>query len=162
MPAQMTTDQVWNAMQRQRFAVVGMVTAKGEARTAGIVYVVRDRKLYFETHRSAWKTKHLAGNPHVSMTVTIAKRIPFMPWVKIPPATVTFSGTAGILEPENVSSSIVARLRAGLEADGIVEQAVVVEVIPKGDFVTYGVGVSLRTMRNPAEAQGRASVHELP
>jgi hypothetical protein len=162
MPAQITTDQVWNAIQRQMFAVVGMVTAKGESRTAGIVYVIRDRKLYFETRKDAWKTKHLAANPNVSVTVTIAKRIPFVPWVKIPPATVTFSGTAGILEPDNVSSSIVERLREGLEADGMVEQAVVVEVIPKGDFVTYGVGVSLKTMRRPAEAQGRVSVHELP
>jgi hypothetical protein len=162
MPAQITTGQVWNAIQRQMFAVVGMVTAKGESRTAGIVYLVQDRKLYFGTHRSAWKTKHLASNPNVSMTVTIAKRIPFMPWVKIPPATVTFSGTASILEPENVSSSIVERLHEGLEEDGSVEQSVIVEVSPQGDFVTYGIGVSLRTMRKPAEAQGRVSIHELP
>jgi hypothetical protein len=35
---------------------------------------------------------------------------------------------------------------------------VVLEVEPKGEFVTYGVGIPLMQMRFPDEARGRAPV----
>ena len=47
MTLQLTANQVWEAVEKESFAIIGMVTAKNEARTVGIVYVVRDRKLYF-------------------------------------------------------------------------------------------------------------------
>jgi hypothetical protein len=34
----------------------------------------------------------------------------------------------------------------------------IIEVIPAGDFVTYGVGISLSEMRYPEKARGRAPV----
>ena len=46
MTIQLTTEQVWQAIEKELFAVIGMVTARDEARTVGVVYVVRDRKLY--------------------------------------------------------------------------------------------------------------------
>ena len=36
--------------------------------------------------------------------------------------------------------------------------ACVVEIIPAGAFCTYGLGVSLRSMLNPAAAQARVPV----
>jgi hypothetical protein len=36
--------------------------------------------------------------------------------------------------------------------------ACVIEIIPKGDFITYGVGVSLRSMLRPGEAGARIPV----
>ena len=39
---QLTTEQVWHAIEKELFAVVGMVTANNEARTIGVVYVGRD------------------------------------------------------------------------------------------------------------------------
>ena len=36
--------------------------------------------------------------------------------------------------------------------------AYVVEIIPAGAFRTFGIGVSLRTMLNPAAAQARVAV----
>src|SRR5215217_1176342 len=89
MTLQLTTAQVWQEIEANLFAVLGMVTPTGEARTAGIVYVVDDHKLYIGTDKAAWKTKHIVGNPHVSITIPIAKRIPFLPWIKIPAATIT-------------------------------------------------------------------------
>ena len=51
MPANITTDQVWREVEKRSFAVLGYVTPKGEARTAGIVYTVRDRQVYIVTGR---------------------------------------------------------------------------------------------------------------
>jgi hypothetical protein len=154
-----TTDQVWDELKKEIFAVVGIVTARGESRTVGVVYLVRGRMLFFCTDANAWKTKHLRNNPNVSVTVPIAKRIPFLPWIKIPPATITFSGTARVLDYTEVPPEIPDALLKGLQgAEELKKDCSVVEITPTGDFLTYGVGVSLSTMRRPTEATGRAPV----
>ena len=154
--AEITTDQVWDEVGNQLFAVLGMVTAKHEARTAGIVYIVHERKLYIASDRAAWKVRHIRQNPNVSLTVTIPKRIPVMPWVKIPAATVTFSGTARVLEPDALPEAVLQPLFRGLE--NVSADTAILEVTPQGDFVTYGVGVSLMGMRDTVNARGRAPV----
>lgn len=159
MSIQLTTDQVWQAVEKELFAVLGMVTAQGEARTVGVVYVVRDRKLYISTGSDTWKARHIAGNPHVSVTIPIAKRIPIMPWVKVPAATITFSATARLLEPAAVPPDVVKAIFRGLEADShLLANLCVIEVTPEKEFVTYGVGVSLMQMRDTEAARGRAPV----
>ena len=52
--ADLTTDQVWAEIEKNLFAVLGMVTAKNEARTTGIVYIVHERKLYIGTLKNAF------------------------------------------------------------------------------------------------------------
>ncbi|NTU66061.1 MAG: pyridoxamine 5'-phosphate oxidase family protein, partial [Chloroflexi bacterium] len=98
MTLQLTGAQVWQELGQEIFAVLGMVSASGEARTAGVVYIVHDRKLYIATKKTAWKARHIQNNPHVSITVPIARHVPFMPWIRIPAATITFSGTARVLD----------------------------------------------------------------
>ena len=156
---QLTTQQVWQAMEKQLFAVLGMVTTKGEARTVGIVYIIRDQKLYISTKKSAWKTRHIQQNGDVSLTVPIHKRIPIMPWIKIPAATITFSGTAKVLTFDEVTAEIAAALSGGKELSTQETKALaIIEVSPVGDFVTYGVGVSMSVMRDPEKARGRVAV----
>jgi len=159
MAANITTEQVWRELEKRSFAVLGFVTARGEARTAGIVYVVRDRQLYITTDRNSWKARHIATNPHVSMTVTIPKRIPFVPWVHIPAATITFQGVASVRAIEEVPPEIPRVLLRGLDLGTQARNEIsVIRVRPAGEFVTYGVGVSLPVMRRPEAASGRAAV----
>jgi hypothetical protein len=157
--AEVTTQQVWDEIDKQIFAVLGMVTAGGEARTTGIVYIARDRKLYISSLRSAWKVRHIQQNPHVSMTVTIPKRIPLMPWIQVPPATITFSGVARTLELSDVPADIIKALFRGLKTPPETSGPhAVIEVTPQKEFVTYGVGVSLMGMRDTENARGRTNV----
>ena len=100
----------WEQLNKQLFAVLGVVTKKGEARTVGIVYIVQGGKLYISSKKQAWKVRHIAQNPHVSLTVPIHKRIPFMPWIKIPSATITFPGEATLMEYSAVSDEIIQKL----------------------------------------------------
>jgi len=155
MSLQLTSQQVWENVEKNNFAVLGMVTAKCEPRTVGVVYIVDDHKLYIGAGRTQWKTKHIERNPHVSVTVAIPKQVPLMPWIKIPAATITFSGTAKILEKEDLDAELLERLYRHEEGrDGWCA----IEVTPAKDFITYGVGVSLLTMRSPAESRSRAPV----
>ena len=161
MAQQLTSQQVWTEIGKELFAVLGMVTAKGEARTMGIVYIVHDKKLYVSTKRDSWPTRHTQNNPHVSMTIPIAKRIPFMPWIKIPQATIIFSGTAKVLEPKNIGNEILHALFRGLESNSEeLANMSVLEIEPKGEFITYGIGIPLIKMSDPKMARGRAPVSQ--
>ena len=52
------------------FAVLSYVTPKSHARSAGIVYTVRDRVLYIGTGKDSWKAKHIVRNPNVALFAT--------------------------------------------------------------------------------------------
>ena len=147
-----TSEAVWQAIATQNFMVIGMVSARGEARTAGVMHHVHDGRLWFTTNDREWKARHIAGNPSVSVTVPIAKRVPLMPWIKVPAATITFCGVAETIPAADLPLH-------GLEVtDGGDRGALVgIGVLPVGDFVTYGVGVSVLGMRDTELARGRAS-----
>ena len=159
MTQQLSSDLVWNEIKKELFAVLGMVTAKGEARTAGIVYIVHNQKLYISTRTREWKTRHIQSNPNVSITVPIAKCVPFLPWIKIPQATITFAGQAKVYEPKNVEGEIMHALLRGQETDPEnLTGLSVLEIEPRGEFVTYGIGIPLMQMRFPEKARGRAPI----
>ena len=155
MSVQLTSASVWDEIDRNNFAVLGMVSARHQARTVGIVYVVDGRRLYIGAGRDQWKIKHIAQNGDVSMTIPIAKRVPLMPWIKIPAATITFSGTARILEEDQLGKALLDELyRHDADRSGWCA----IEVTPQGHFITYGIGVSLLTMRHPDQARARVAV----
>lgn len=159
MTLQLSSAQVWQAIEKEVFAVIGMVTARGEARTVGVVYIAQGGKLYIGTGKETWKARHIRQNPHVSITIPIAKRIPFMPWIKIPAATITFSGVARVLASAETPPDLLrAVFRDTADNAAQMADSCLIEVTPQGEFVTYGVGVSLTEMRDPAKARGRAAV----
>lgn len=155
---QLSSELVWKALRQELFAVLGMVTDRGEARTVGVVYTVYDQKLYMVSGRDTWKVRHISRNPHVSVTVPIAKHIPFLYWIKIPSATITFSGFACLYPPEQVAKEVLRSLTRGMEMGEEAKKLCVIEVQPVGDFVTYGVGIPLMDMRHPDKSRGRAPV----
>ena len=159
MPAEITTGQVWQVIEKELFAVIGMVTAEGQARTVGVVYATHQRKLVIGTGKETWKARHIAGNPHVSITIPLAKRIPIMPWIKIPAATITFCGTARVYPAADASPELLQAVFQHMAKDQeMVSGSCLIEVTPEKEFITYGVGVSLMGMRNPHDARGRAAV----
>ena len=159
MPADLTSEQVWRELGGQLFAVLAYVTPRGEPRSVGVVYVVEDGRLHVATQTGSWKARHLRANPAVSVTVPIAKRIPFLPWIAIPAATINLHGVADVREARDVEPTLLRRLlRGGADDAGLVADTAVIGIEPRGDFTTYGVGVSLREMRDRDQARGRVPV----
>jgi hypothetical protein len=73
--------------------------------------------------------------------------------VPIPPATISFHGTAAVHPAGSPQArSLLDELGSLVPAERRAE-ACVVEIIPAGAFRTFGTGVSLRTILNPAAAQ---------
>lgn len=155
MSEDLTTAEVWNEIERHHFAVLGMVTAGDQPRTVGLVYVVDDRRLYIGADRDQWKVKHIARNGDVSMTVAIPKRVPLMPWIQVPAATISFAGTARVLEGTDLRDALRDRL---YRHDADRGRWCAIEVTPHGHFVAYGIGVSLLAMRSPEKARARVPV----
>ena len=157
MTIQLTSDQDWTEIEKNFFGVLGMVTTSGEARTVGINYVVDDHKLCINTDKEAWKTRHVAANPHVSITIPIVKRVPLLPWIKVPPATITFHGEANVLEYGDVKAEVIDKIYHHVALDDqTADKYSIIEVMPKNQFITYGVGIPVWQMRFPDKARGRA------
>jgi hypothetical protein len=160
MTKRITSEQVWQEIEKEIFAVIGMVTAENQSRTVGVVYVVKNGRLYIASGKSAWKVRHISQNPNVSMTIPIHKSIPFLPWIKIPSATITFAGVAQILEPEETPTEIVRAIyRDMADNQEMMATSCLIEVAPVKNFITYGVGTSLMEMRDPKLARGRVPVN---
>ena len=82
-----------------------------------------------------------------------------MPWIKIPDATIAFSGTGRVLPMSELDPKLLATLTGRLiEQHGTIAENSIIEIRPTGHFATYGVGVSLLDMRDPQKARGRAPV----
>ena len=159
MPASITTELVWREIEKQIFAVLSYVTPKAEARSAGIVYIVRDRKIYMRARSDSWKAKHIRLNPRVALNVTIPKRIPFMPWIKIPAATIALNGAARVIADKDADPGVIQALMGAMpDHSELASQISIIQVEPTGHFATYGVGVSLLAMRDPKTARGRVPV----
>jgi len=154
-----STSNVWESINKELFAILGMVTEDNQSRTVGIVYLVQDNKLYIGTGLQTWKARHIKNNPSVSMTIPIAKRVPVAPWIKIPQATITFSGTAKIIPGEQAPRELLKSVfRHKADDKEFMKDNCLIEVTPEGDFITYGIGIPLMKMREPELARGRASV----
>ena len=153
-----TTEQVWDALDGGLFGVLAFVNRDGHPRTAGVCYVVGGRSLFISTDKDMWKVRHIAANSSVSMTVTLPKRVPFLPFIRVPAATVTFRGEAQILEVGDIDASVFERLPRGGESDpDVLERTAIIRVIPRGEFVTYGIAMPITRMRKHEEAHGRAA-----
>ena len=78
--------------------------------------------------------------------------------VPIPPATITFRATATVHPAGSLDVRSVSKELAKLVPEERKEGSVIIELEPEGRFLTYGIGVSLMAMRDPALARARVPV----
>ena len=148
-----SANEIWPHIEKWPFAVLSFVTPSGESRSAGVMYKVKDRAVYVLTGPNTWKARHIRSNPNVSMTVTI-QRLPIR--IKMmPPAVITFSGTAEVLDMADVDDDIGEALTRGIDE---MPDMCAIKITPKDNFVTYGIGVPPMTMRHPEKSLARVPV----
>jgi len=106
----------------------------------------------------SWKAKHVAGSGRVAVTVPVRRGGILSLVAPIPPATISFHGTAivhpaGSPQVRSLLKELGSLIPAERQASGSI-----IEIVPEGAFVTYGLGVSLMRMRDPAASQARVPV----
>jgi len=89
-------EEVWRAISKASFAVIIYVTPSGEPRSTGVVYATAGQHLYVAVAPDSWKGKHIATNGHVSVTVPVRRGGLMSLLLPIPPATISFRGTATV------------------------------------------------------------------
>ena len=153
----LTSEQIWREVARASFAVLAYVTPRGEPRSSGVVYKVVGRRLYIAVAPDSLKARHIAASRKVSVTVPVRRGGMLSLVAPIPPATVSFRATIAHPAGSPETRSALQEL-GGLEPPARRTSASVLEVIPEGTFLTYGVGVTLKKMLEPTAAQGRVAV----
>jgi hypothetical protein len=156
--ARLTTEQVWHQVAKGSFAVLSHVTPAGEPRSSGVVYKTVGQRLYIATAPDSWKARHVAASGRVAVTVPVRRGGLLSLVAPIPPATVSFHGTAIVHPADSPQVHLLLKELASLLPEERRVSARILEVIPKGSFVTYGVGVSLTQLRYPAAARARVPV----
>ena len=151
---------IWNEVNRASFAVISYVTPAGEPRATGVVYKAIGRRLFVATDPDSWKARHIARSGLVAMTVPVRRGGLLSLVAPIPPATISFHGSA-VVHPADAPEvrPLLGELKA-LLPDERRENAAVIEVRPEDTFVTYGIGVSLNQMRDSAAARARVAVKQ--
>jgi Pyridoxamine 5'-phosphate oxidase len=156
--ARLTAEQVWRQLAKASFAVLSYVTPAGEPRSSGVLYKTVGRRLYIVTAPDSWKARHVAASGRVAVTVPVRRGGLLSLVAPIPPATVSFHGTAVVHPVDSSQVRPLLRELASLLPEERRASACILEVIPEGAFVTYGLGVSLTRMRDPAAARARVPV----
>ncbi|HEY5987662.1 MAG TPA: pyridoxamine 5'-phosphate oxidase family protein, partial [Streptosporangiaceae bacterium] len=148
----LTAERVWNELQKASFAVISYVTLAGKPRASGVVYAAAGRRLYVVTAADSWKARQISDGDEVAVTVPIRRGGMLSLVAPIPPATVSFQAratvhTAGSVNIESVSKKLASQLPKERRRTGCL-----LELVPHGNFLTYGLGVSLQDMAKPAAA----------
>jgi hypothetical protein len=153
-----TSAQVWRALARASFAVVGYVTPGGEPRSSGVLYATAGKRLYAVVAADSWKARHIAASGQVAVTVPVRRGGLLSLLLPIPPATISFHAVA-MVHPAGpmASGAVPARLASLLPAERR-DKSCVIEIVPEDWFVTYGIGVSLMKMRDTSAAKERLPV----
>jgi hypothetical protein len=156
--ARISSERVWRHIDEASFAVLSHVTPAGEPRSSGVVYRTLGRRLYVAVAPDSWKARHIAAGGSVSLTVPVRRGGVLALVMPIPPATVSFHGNATVHPAGSpVVGPLLDELGSLLPADRRASAAII-EIVPEGEFVTYGIDVSLTRMRDPADARARVPV----
>jgi hypothetical protein len=156
--ARVAGEAVWRALSKSSFAVVSHVNALGEPRSSGVVYGVADRRLYVAVAADGWKARQIVTGQEVAVTVPVRRGGILALLAPIPPATITFRARAMVHPAGSLDIGAVSKELLKLVPEARKEGSCVIELVPEGRFLTYGIGVSLMDMANPARALARVPV----
>jgi hypothetical protein len=152
------SEQVWRAIANASFAVLSHVTPAGEPRSSGVMYKAAGHRLVVAVAQGGWKAQHVAADGRVTVTVLVPRGGILSLVAPIPPATISFHGRAVVHPAGSPQARSLLDELGALVPGKRRPSACVIEITPVGAFRTFGLGVSLRTMLNPATAQARVPV----
>jgi hypothetical protein len=156
--ALVSADMVWGALAKASFAVVSHVTADGEPRSSGVLYGIVGRRLYVATAADGWKARQIQAGQEVAVTVPVRRGGLLALLFPIPPATITFRARATVHAPGSLDLAFLSEKLLKHVPESRRTGSSVIELVPEGRFLTYGIGVPLMAMADPGKALARVGV----
>lgn len=154
----LTSEAVWDHVARGSFAIISYITPSGAPRSSGVMYKAVGRRLYVAVAPESWKARHIVRTGSVAVTVPVRRGGVLSLVLPIPPATVSFHGTAMVHKGDSPQVHSLSKELADLLPAERRASSAIIEIVPEGAFVTYGVGVSLSEMRDAKIARARVPV----
>jgi hypothetical protein len=152
-----TADRIWRELERATFAVISHVTPEGKPRSSGVMCAAVNHRLYVVTAPESWKSRQIATGDEVAVTVSVHRGGVMTLVAPIPPATISFHAAATVHPAGKPSAESVPKKLASLLPRGR-RSGCLIELSPRGAFLTYGIGVSLVDMARPEAATARVPV----
>lgn len=162
----LTLETVVSELRKRDFGVLSTVDPDGKPHSAGVNYGVfltqGKLSLYVMTRRHLKKARNIAGNPHVAFVAPLTRRVLWF----LPPASISFQGTAEILDWKDEESTKVFEsffmgrqiLRKYEEANRRGETRICsLRITPESEISTYMVGYPVWEMSKRMES-GQATV----
>jgi hypothetical protein len=156
--ARVSSGTVWEALAKGSFAVLGHVGAAGEPRSSGVVYATVDRRLYVAVAPDGCKAREIASGQKLAVTVPVRRGGILALVAPIPPATISFQARATVHPAGAIGLGTAPEALRKIVPEDRRSTACVIELVPEGRFLTYGIGVSLKDMLHPALALARVPV----
>jgi hypothetical protein len=153
-----TGEAIWRALERCSFAVLSHVTPASEPRSSGVMYALVDRRMYVAIAPDGWKARMIASGDEVAVTVPVRRGGLLALMAPIPPATITFHARATVHPAGSLDIGLVSKELKSILPEARQASTCVLELVPEGRFLTYGIGVSLMDMRDPALALAHVPV----
>jgi hypothetical protein len=153
-----SSNAVWQSLAKASFAIVSHVNSAGEPRSSGVMYGTVGRRLYVAVAADGWKARQIVTGQEVTVTVPVRRGGILALLAPIPPATITFQARATVHPAGTLDVGSVSKALERLVPEARKAGSCVIELVPEGRFLTYGIGVSLMDMRDPALALARVSV----
>ncbi|HEY3513898.1 pyridoxamine 5'-phosphate oxidase family protein [Kribbella sp. NPDC051137] len=156
--SKVTGERVWRAITKQSFAVLSYVTPTGQPRSSGVVYAAGPRQLYVAVAPDSWKAVHIPATDQVAVTVLVRRGGLLSLVFPIPPATISFHARAVVHQAGAPTIDALSTQLAGLVPAERLSSCRIIEIFPEDHFLTYGIGVPLRRMRDPRASRARVPV----
>jgi pyridoxamine 5'-phosphate oxidase-like protein len=154
----LTTERVWNEIEKASFAIISYVTPAGKPRSSGVMCAAVGHHLYLVTAADSWKARQISYGDEVAVTVPIRRGGLLSLVAPIPPATVSFHAKATVHPAGSVSIEKVPKKLASQLPKERWSAGCLLELAPEGNFLTYGLGVSLQDMAKPEAALAHVPV----
>lgn len=154
----LSTEDVWKAITKASFAIVSYTTPAKDPRSSGVMFKALGRRLFVAVARDSWKAKHISASGRVAVTVPVRRGGLLSLVTPIPPATISFHATARVHTAGSPEVAPMLEELAPLLPTERRSNSSIIEIVPEGRFVMYGIGVSLKSMRDPEAAQARVPV----
>ena len=151
-PARLKPGQLHNR------ATYSYLTPAGKPRSSGVICAAARRRLYVVTAPDSWKARQISGGDQVAVTVPIRRGGLLSLISPIPPATVSFHRTAKVHPAGWAGTEPVPKKLLSQRPKERREAGCLLELVPEGNFVTYGLGVSLPDMAKPDAALAHVPV----
>jgi hypothetical protein len=151
----LSCDGCWRAISKSQFLVLSYVNDKGVPRSSGVVFGTVRPHLGVAVAPDGVKARELKDGQAVSVTVLVRKGGILS--LFIPPATITFRARARVHAPGTLDAKSLAGF-APHHPESMRQLAYIIELVPEGRFLTYGIGIPLTQFRDPTKALRRAPI----